>query len=104
MDDGAVQNALFAWHALIFATSQYRGAFACVLPPLNEMKALRRVTVPAYPEFKQEWIDFAVCNPGIDFRFPSPAQGVTPKQSVHLFDVYRSVDVLWEKKAERRTI
>ena len=68
------------------------------LPPLDSMETLLQVTVPAYPEHKEEWVDFAVSHPGIDFRFPSPDSVVLPKQSLRLFSVYRNVDILSEKK------
>ena len=68
------------------------------LPPLNSMEALVQVTVPAYPAYKAEWIDFAVSHPGIDFRLPSPDHVVTAKPEIRLCELYRNVDILLEKK------
>lgn len=69
---------------------------------LPELPALRRLEVSAYPEHREEWIDWAVAHPEVACRFSRfepPSKG----PGVELAEVYRDVDILRTGKGKQVT-
>jgi hypothetical protein len=67
---------------------------------LPELRALRRLEVPAYPEYRKEWIDWAVAHPDVACRFPR-FEPPSKRPGVELAEVYRDVDILRTGKGKQ---
>lgn len=64
------------------------------LGALTKFKALRRVTVPAFPELRREWVDFAVSKPRIAFDFFAVAPRDPRRERLSIEEQYRGVEIL----------
>jgi hypothetical protein len=69
-------------------------------PPskLGSMPHLRSFSVTGFPEYREEWIDFAVAHPQIGFDFPAPP---AKPASISVADHYRGVDILRVQKGKK---
>jgi uncharacterized protein YheU (UPF0270 family) len=67
---------------------------------LPKCPSLRRLTVPAYDEFRAEWVEWAVTHPRVACRFPK-LQAPSKRPVVQLAEVYRGVDILRIRKGKQ---
>lgn len=77
---------------------------SCLAPfgpfALPELPALRSLEVPAYENFRAEWIEWAVAHPQVACSFP-PLDVPAKRPLVELEEVYRNVAILRIKKGKQ---
>ncbi len=65
------------------------------------MKALERVKVPSYSDFRQEWIGWALANSDVTPFFTSPPEATPYARS--LCEIYRETEILRVAKGKKTT-
>jgi hypothetical protein len=61
---------------------------------LPALPALRRLTVPGFPEQRRAWIDYAVLHPEIGCLFVTPDAARPPRTSYSVEEIHRGVDIV----------
>lgn len=64
------------------------------LGAITKFKALRSVTVPAFPELRRQWVDFAVSNPRIAFDFFTVQPHEPKGEQLSIEEEYRGVEIV----------
>jgi hypothetical protein len=68
---------------------------------LPELPRLEKLIVPAYPEYRDQWIAFAVSHPGTRFSFPPVSPPSAKLPTARIAEIHRGVDILEMKKGAK---
>jgi hypothetical protein len=68
---------------------------------LPALPRLEKCIVPAYPEFREQWIAFAVSYPGTRFSFPPLSAPSAKQPTARIAEIHRGVDILEMKKGAK---
>jgi hypothetical protein len=68
---------------------------------LPELPGLKKLRIPAYPEFREEWIKWAASHPKVTFKFQPVTESYGKMPSATIEEIYRDVAVLKLTKGRR---
>lgn len=91
--DGTFFETLGSWSGSLL---HLRVAPMQAFPPasLPALPRLERIAIPGYPEYRKEWIDFALAHPGIRCEFKAPPSAPDKVPVAKVGSIHRDLAIL----------